>query len=178
MAERQIGGIAMSVAGRKRTFAGRRWRGGFVALALVLLAVAAGVIWWTVETPLSDDERKLVGTWRMRWAGDVNDLPLEYEFRSDRTCVIRHFDRGTGAITGVATNLTWRLKGGTLVVRHPDGTVGPRWDAFGLWRSMCEVLTLTPDGPDRFLYTGAVEAGGATTAPPVSGIMIRSEASH
>lgn len=95
----------------------RRW--AFVAFVFGLVAVAGVAVWWTFHRPLSNGERVLVGTWRIRWDGSSNDLPLEYEFRPDRTCVIRNFDPTTGAITGEMTNLTWRRMDNTLVVRHP-----------------------------------------------------------
>lgn len=154
----------------------RRW--ALVAFAFGVVAVAGVTIWWAFYRPLLEGERVLVGTWRIRWDDNSNDLPLEYEFRSDRTCVIRNFDPGTGAITREMTNLTWRRTDNTLVVRHPDGAVGPRWDVFGLRRSVCEVLTLTPDGPGRFRYTGEIEAGGMTGGQGVvSGTMTQSRPS-
>jgi hypothetical protein len=154
----------------------RRWT--FLVLAFGVVTVAGLVIWWAFERPFSNGERELVGTWRIRWDGSSSDLPLVYEFRPDRTCVIRNFDPGTGAITGEVTNLTWRRTDNTLVVRHSDAAVGPRWDVFGLRRSVCEVFTLTPDGPDRFRYAGEIEAGGAPGGQGVvSGTMTRSEPS-
>jgi hypothetical protein len=75
------------------------------------------------------------------------------------------------------TDVTWRLTGNTLVLRHPVGAVGPRWDLLGLLHSWSEVLTLTPDGPSQFRYAGAIEAGGKPLTPTVSGTLTRSDAS-
>ena len=148
----------------------RRW----VRVTVAALAVAALVLWWTAERPLSGDERALVGTWRFRWNGSPADLPLEYEFRADRTCVVRTLNAATGTVKGVSADQTWRRTGDTLVVRCPEGGYSPWWDLLGEGRAVREVLTLTPDGPDRFRYTGTIEAGWkAGSQPPVSGTLTR-----
>lgn len=151
----------------------RRWR---VLVALVLLALLTGAIalgWWNSQRPLSVEERHLVGTWTYQWDGHPEKLPLEYEFRPDRTCRIRNFDPKAGALVGETTGTTWRLSGNRLVVRHPGGAAGSFWHLLPSQRDVEEVSLLTPDGPDRFRYTGTIEIRSTPTQPPVTGTMAR-----
>lgn len=142
---------------------------------VLLVLIAAGVaVWLTAFDAPAFEDREIVGTWRIRWDGSAIDLPLEYDFLPDRTCVIRNINPASGATKGATTNLTWRLRGTTLVVTHPAGAVVPRWSVLGLRQQLCEVFTLTPDGPGQFRYQGTIEAGGRTTQPPVTGTMTRS----
>lgn len=152
----------------------RRKRWVLIALALlVLLAVGTAVGWRVLPRPLSDDERQLVGAWKYQWDQYPGDLGLEYEFRADRTCRVRTFDRTTGALISEATNATWWLSGRTLTVRHPDGAAGSLWHVLPSQRAADEVSVLTPDGPDRFRYRGTIEIRSTPTGPPVAGTMTR-----
>jgi hypothetical protein len=139
---------------------------------LAVLAAGAGAYWWAVRPPLSDEERDLVGSWAFRLDGATGDI-LEYEFRPDRTCRMRGRDPRTGATTTDLSGLSWGLSDGRLVVRHPDGAVASPWHVLPSQRSADEVFRLTPDGPDRFRYTGTIETRSAPTQPPVTGTMTR-----
>jgi hypothetical protein len=134
--------------------------------------LAAGACWWAVPRPLSDEERDLVGTWAVRLDGAAGDT-LEYEFRPDRTCRMRDRNPRTGAVTTDLPGLSWGLSGGRLVVRHPDGAAASFWHVLPAQRAADEVFRLTPDGPDRFRYTGTIEIRSAPTQPPVTGTMTR-----
>jgi hypothetical protein len=154
----------------------RRRRRRRVLLALALLALFAGaaaVGWWNSLRPLSVEERHLVGTWTYQWDGHPGKLPLEYEFRPDRTCRIRTFDPKTGVLVGETTSTTWRLSGTRLIVRHPGAAAGGFWHLLPSQRAVDEVSTLTPDGPDRFRFTGTIEIRSTPTQPPVTGTMAR-----
>lgn len=142
------------------------------ALALLVLAAAAGW-WWTSRTPLSDEERHLIGTWTVRMDGVPMDTLLQYEFRPDRTCLMRNVDAATGAVTADIPGQTWSLSDGRLVVRHPDGAAGSFWHVLPSQRAMDEVWLLTPDGPDRFRYQGTIEIRSTPQGPPVTGTVTR-----
>jgi hypothetical protein len=145
----------------------RRRRFAPIALTLALLiAAVAGLLWWTLPGPLTDEERLLIGVWSYRWDGVSRELGLEYEFRPDRTCVVRNFDPITDKLIS-ETGATWRLSGGRLVVSHPAGRTG-------LWRlvpgegAVEEVSLLTADGEGRFRYTARIDVAGQF---PVTGTM-------
>ncbi len=149
----------------------RRRRRAVVALALAMLLVAGiAVGWWRSRAPLSDEERRLVGTWTYQWDNPNQKVGLEYEFRADRTCVIRNYNPDTGAVLVESAGATWWLSGDKLIVRHP-GAAGGFWRVLPSQRAVDEVSTLTPDGPDRFRYTGTIETG--PPQPPVTGTMTR-----
>jgi hypothetical protein len=138
----------------------------------VLAAAAGAYYWWAAPRPLSAEERALVGTWAVRLDGAAGDA-LEYEFRPDRTCRMRGRDPRTGAVSTDLAGLSWGLSGGRLVVRHPDGAAARSWHVLPSQRSADEVFRLTPDGPDRFRYTGTIEVRSTPTQPPVTGTMTR-----
>lgn len=153
----------------------RRWR---VLCALALLALLAGVVavgWWKNSRELlSEEERHLVGTWTLQWdAHPGKILGLEYEFRADRTCRIRHYDPKTGALISERTGATWRLSDNQLIVRHPGAAAGSFWHVLPSQRAVDEVLILTPDGPDRFRYQGTIEIRSTPTQMPVTGTVTR-----
>ena len=144
---------------------------------LVVFALAAflagGVFAWrNIKPVLSDGERELVGTWKYHWNnGSQSAFLPEYEFRADRTCVIRHFDPKTGAPSGSNVVLPWRRTGDKLTVRQP--VVNPAWPVLPLLRHLNDVSILTPDGPDRYRYVSTFEHGGTPLTPPVAGTMTR-----
>jgi hypothetical protein len=152
----------------------RSWRRIGCVLAVVAVLVVAVLGWWLADDSLSDGERQIVGTWRVRWDGSMADLPIEYEFQPDRTCVLRQLDPATGTVIKESAGQTWRRRGDTLVIRSPDGGYAPWWDVTGAGREVREKLTLTADGPGRFRYLGTIEAGRSPAAePPISGTMTR-----
>jgi hypothetical protein len=148
----------------------RRW---LVLVVLAALALAVAVGWWNSGTPLSDEERHLVGTWAYQWDNSPKPLGLEYEFRPDRTCRIRTFDPKTGALLGDRSNARWWLSGDRLTVRHPEAAAGGFWHVLPSQRAADEVSVLTPDGPDRFRYTGTIAIRSTPTQLPVTGTMTR-----
>jgi hypothetical protein len=150
----------------------RKWR--LLLLLMLLAAAALGVgRWWTARQDLSDAERQIVGTWEYQWDGNPTKLPLAYEFRPDRTCRVRNYDPKTGALLAETTSQTWWRSGNKLIVRHPDSAAVHFWHVLPSQRSADEVSILTPDGPDRFRFTGTIEIRGTPTQPSVSGTMTR-----
>ena len=79
---------------------------------------------------------------------------------------------GRRAVLADSSGRTWRLSGGELVIRRPGAAAGPSW-LLPSRRSVNEVFTLTPDGPDRLRYTAAVEVRSVPKGPPVTGTMSR-----
>ncbi len=153
----------------------RRWkRLTLLVLALAALVLAGAVFAWRNFTPgLSDGERELVGTWKYRWDGHPNDLPLSYEFRADRTCVVRRFDPETGATSGATEIATWWRTGDKLTVRYPKDRPILTWPVRPVFRHLDDVSILTPDGPDRYRYVGTIETGAPALTPSVTGTMTR-----
>jgi hypothetical protein len=152
----------------------RRVRRALIAVGSVaVLAAGAGVGWWALPRPLSAEERHLVGTWKYQWDQFPGELGLEYEFRADRTCRTRNFDPTTGALVHETAGATWRLSGSTLTVRTPGAAAGSRWHVLPAQWAADEVSVLTPDGPDRFRYRGAIEVRSTPTGPPVTGTLTR-----
>jgi hypothetical protein len=151
----------------------RKWR---VLIAFALLGLLAGVIavgWWSSRKPLSNEERHLVGRWTFQLDDTPMSVGLEYEFLPDRTCRLRNIDPKTGAILNESPGHTWWLSGNKLTVRHPMAAAGGFWQLLPSQRSVDEVSVLTPDGPDRFRYTGTIEVRSTPTATPVAGTMTR-----
>lgn len=151
----------------------RRWR-ILLALALVLLlTLTAAIVWQKSRNALSDEEQHLVGTWTVQPLSTTMSTTLLYEFRPDRTCRIRTVDPKTGALISDRTNARWWLSGNRLTVHHPGTATSSFWHVLPSQRSADEVLILTPDGPDRFRYTGTIEIRGTPTQPSVTGTMTR-----
>ena len=145
-----------------------------IALAFaVLAALLAGVARWALSPALSDAERALVGTWAYQWEGELTPLSLVYEFHPDGRCAIRYLDHGTGTFTDGVRRLTWKLRGDKLVVRHPKEAPRRFWGVFGLYQYVDEVQTLTPDGPDRFRYTGTIRGRYTPSHNALTGVMTR-----
>jgi hypothetical protein len=138
----------------------------------LLLTLATAVVWQLSWSALSDEERHLVGTWTVRWDNAPMGVDLRYEFRPDRTCRILNLNPETGAIVHDSSDQTWRLSDGELIVRRPGAAAGPSWLPPSR-RSVDELFTLTPDGPDRFRYRGVVEVRSTQKGPPVTGTMTR-----
>lgn len=152
----------------------RRNRRRVLTVLSAALVLAVGVFAWRNVTPgLSDGERELVGTWTYRWDGSPNDLPLSYEFRADRTCVVRRFDPRTGAPSGSSEVATWWRTGDELTVRYPRDRPILTRPVQSVFRHLHDVSILTPDGPDRYRYVGTIETGGTPLTPSVAGTMTR-----
>jgi hypothetical protein len=79
----------------------------------------------------------------------------------------------TGTVTADITVLSWWLSDGRLVIRYPGGAAGRFWHVLPSQRAVDEVWLLTPEGPDRFRYTGTIEIRSNATGPPVTGTMTR-----
>jgi hypothetical protein len=150
----------------------RRGRRALLALVLLLTGAAGIGLWRQFRDPLSDEERQLVGTWSLRWDNAPMKLELRYEFRPDRTCHITSWDAKTGAVYSDLSDQSWRLTGAKLIVRRPGAAAGPRFLPASL-RAVDEELTLTPEGPGRFRYSGVVKVRSTPTGPPVTGSMTR-----
>ena len=152
----------------------RKRRLTVVVFALVAVVLAGGVFAWRNFKPgLSDGEQELVGTWKYRWDGHPNDLPLSYEFRADRTCVVRRFDPETGATSGASEVATWWRTGDKLTVRYPKDRSILTWPVRPVFRHLDDVSILTPDGRDRYRYAGTIETGATPPTPSVMGTMTR-----
>lgn len=153
----------------------RRWRVLLTFALLLLLTLAAAIIWQSSRSALSDEERHLVGRWKYQWDHDPKDLGLEYEFRADRTCRIRNFDPKTGAVLVDSSTARWWLSGNKLIVRHPEVLTNSNWRLLPSQRAMYEESILTPDGPDRFRYKVVSEVHRSVQQGPqvVAGTMSR-----
>ncbi len=149
-----------------------------LAALLALLAIAALLVgaWWLIARPLTGAEQAFVGTWEMRPdAVPFSNRRIVWEFRPDRTCVCRHFDRATGAEFGDAggAGWPWRLSGGRLVIDYPELPLPRRpWDVLGP-RHFAEAFDLTPDGPGRFRF--AATQNDRTNPTPMIGALRRDE---
>lgn len=153
-------------ADRRRTLA---------ALAALVAVLALGVaVWRVIAPPLSATEHAFVGAWEMR-----HDPPgfakrrVVWEFRPDRTCTCRHFDRATGAESGDAGDavMRWRLRGSRLVIVYPDVPLACRpWELLGP-RLLAETLDLTPDGSGGYRFAETMNDRANPT--PLPGALIR-----
>ena len=145
-----------------------------IALSFAVLAtLLAGVARWASSPALSEAERALVGTWTYQWDGSSEPPLLEYEYHPDGRCVIRYFDPGTGTFINGAGRLTWKLRGTELVVRHPNEAPRRFWDVLSRYQCVDETQTLTPDGPNRFRYTGTIRGRFRPSHNALTGVMTR-----
>jgi hypothetical protein len=150
----------------------RRWRWALLALVLVLTGAIGIGLWRNTRQPLTDEERQLVGTWVIQFDRNPTDVVIEYEYRPDRTWRLWNYRPKSGDFKGQSPALsgTWRLSGNKITKRYRRAA-GSIWHPLPSQRSVEDVLILTPDGPDRFRYTGTVER--APGEPPSTGTMTR-----
>ena len=152
-----------------------RRRLALAALLACLGALLAAGGWWLVAQPLSATERAFAGAWEMRPDPlAFANRRVVWEFRPDRTCVCRHFDRTTGAEFGDAGGgWPWRLRGGRLVIDYPELPLSPPpWKVFAP-RHFTEAFELTADGPGRYRF--AATQNDRANPTPVPGALIRAE---
>ena len=112
------------------------WLGVIVAL---VGAAAAGR--WLTRPPASDDERRLVGTWRVESATYPPEMIVRFDLRPDGAMRMRAAEARTGAALADQPDWGhWQVADGRFIVtRQPDGGGSRAWEYVLAW-----------DGPDRF----------------------------
>lgn len=115
--------------------------------------VALGTRLWLAAFRLSAEERRLAGVWRVEGPAESGgrSAVIEFEYRADRTYLVRHRDAATGTVLREWRDRwdRWRVRGGRLEIYSVRNPLPPRLGGAG------ELVEVTPsdqierDGPDR-----------------------------